>query len=110
MLGLQVISSGPLILVFVPWTNGGSGDTKVAFGYLWSRVKVERDGFVCGCIGRGREEGLIVLPPFKPKPNFPNSLQMRQKQQLLHRQQHTEQLEFNNEGEVDQNAEECHDT
>nr|GEZ71269.1 hypothetical protein [Tanacetum cinerariifolium] len=26
------------------------------------------------------------------------------------RQQHTGQLEFNNEGEVDQNAEECHDT
>nr|GEZ46379.1 hypothetical protein [Tanacetum cinerariifolium] len=25
-------------------------------------------------------------------------------------QQHTEQLDFNNEGEVDQNAEECHDT
>ncbi|GJV70146.1 hypothetical protein Tco_1485655 [Tanacetum coccineum] len=25
-------------------------------------------------------------------------------------QQHTEQLEFNNEGEVDQNAEQCHDT
>ncbi|GJT30944.1 hypothetical protein Tco_0911219 [Tanacetum coccineum] len=26
------------------------------------------------------------------------------------RQQHTEQPEFNNEGEVDQNAEQCHDT
>ncbi|GKC93441.1 actin-binding, cofilin/tropomyosin type protein, partial [Tanacetum coccineum] len=26
------------------------------------------------------------------------------------RQQHTEQLEFNNEGEVDQNAEQCHNT
>ncbi|GJX69981.1 hypothetical protein Tco_0307152 [Tanacetum coccineum] len=26
------------------------------------------------------------------------------------RQQHTEQLEFNNEGKVDQNAEQCHDT
>ncbi|GJT50917.1 hypothetical protein Tco_0977074 [Tanacetum coccineum] len=26
------------------------------------------------------------------------------------RQQHTEQLEFNNEGEVDQNAEQCHDS
>ncbi|GKA84336.1 hypothetical protein Tco_0805931 [Tanacetum coccineum] len=25
-------------------------------------------------------------------------------------QQHTEQPEFNNEGEVDQNAEQCHDT
>ncbi|GJU76295.1 hypothetical protein Tco_1273365 [Tanacetum coccineum] len=26
------------------------------------------------------------------------------------RQQHTEQPEFNNEGEVDQNVEQCHDT
>ncbi|GJZ60319.1 hypothetical protein Tco_0616135 [Tanacetum coccineum] len=31
-------------------------------------------------------------------------------QGMIHRQQHTEQPEFNNEGEVDQNAEQCHDT
>nr|GEW88879.1 hypothetical protein [Tanacetum cinerariifolium] len=33
-------------------TIGLYGIAKVAFRYLWSGVKVEREGFVCGCIGR----------------------------------------------------------